>query len=408
MRNWHIALTVFSLDWLLMSGSYTLMFPFLPVYLQNDLGCPKEDLTFWSSACFSIQFVFSCLLSPLWGRIADRFGRKLMLLRASSMLAISYCVCIFVQTPLQLFFARCFMGFACGITPVLLAMASDTVPKEKLGLTMGILQSMNVLGTVVGPLAGGVIAQYLSVRYTFIITTCALSIVTFLSLLFIHEPPRSQKNIVAKETSAHEGRSLKEILGDRAILTVLSISSVAFLFIMLQTSVLTPYVNKLAGDSSTGIVLSGLVFSLQGISGALAAPFWGMRGQRNGFYICLIVAMLSASVFYIFLGLPHTLLPFAILQFVTGMCIAGISPMINALLVQVTPPKDRATAFGLLYSFQEGGAGSGPLLGGFIASFLGMSAMYFVGGFLFLLITACVIYISPASVKKPQQRKIEL
>ena len=121
------------------------------------------------------------------------------------------------------------------------------------------------------------------------------------------------------------------------MLTVLSISSAAFLFIMLQTSVLTPYVNDLAGESSAGIVLSGLIFSLQGISGALAAPFWGMQGQRRGFFKCLIIAMLSASLLYMTLGIPHALLPFAVMQFATGLCLAGISPMINALLVQVTP-----------------------------------------------------------------------
>ncbi len=405
MKQWKIALTVFCLDWLLMSGSYTLMFPFLPVYLQNDLGCPKEDLTFWSSACFSIQFVFSCLLSPVWGKIADRFGRKLMLLRASSMLAISYCFCIFVQTPLQLFFARCFMGFACGITPVLLAMASETVPKEKTGFTMGLLQSMNILGTVIGPLAGGVIAQYLSVRYTFIITTSALSLVTLLSLIFIHEPKRATlKEEPSAPVKAHVG--VMELLKNRPVLTVLCISTAAFLFLMLQAAILTPYVNELSGNNSTGIVLSGLVFSLQGISGAIAAPIWGIKGQHYGFYKCMIIAMLSSALFYALMGLPTTLIPFAIFEFITGLCIAGIVPMVNALLVQVTKPHERATAFGLLYSFQEGGAGSGPLIGGFIAASFGVPMLFYFGGAM-LIIAACVIIIcSPKALKSYTPRKL--
>ncbi len=401
MRNWKTALTVFSLDWLLMSGSYTLMFPFLPVYLANDLGCAKADLTFWSSACFSIQFVFSCLLSPLWGRIADRFGRKLMLLRASSMLAVAYCVCIFVTTPLQLFLARAFMGFACGITPVILAMASETVPKEKTGLAMGILQSMNVLGSVVGPLAGGMIAQYLSVRYTFVITTCALSIVPLLSLVFIHEPKRPHLSAPAQD-HVHLG----SILGNKAILSVLVIATLSFLILMLQASVLTPYVNDLSGAQADGIVLSGVVFSLQGISGALASPWWGIQGQRRGFLACLIAAMISASIFYALLAVPETLLPFACLEFLSGMCLAGIVPMINALLVQVTAPRDRATAFGLLYSFQEGGAGSGPLLGGFIAATCGMWALFVSGGVMLLLCAVLLAYFSPQSLKRPNLRKV--
>ena len=403
MRNWKTALTVFSLDWLLMSGSYTLMFPFLPVYLANDLGCAKEDLTFWSSACFSIQFVFSCLLSPLWGRIADRFGRKLMPLRASSMLAVAYCVCIFVTTPLQLFFARAFMGFACGITPVILAMASETVPKEKTGLAMGILQSMNVLGSVVGPLAGGMIAQYLSVRYTFVITTCALSAVTFLSLIFIHEPKRTHL-----PSPVRDRVRLVTILGNKAILSVLVIATVSFLILMLQASVLTPYVNDLTLDHGAGIVLSGVVFSLQGISGAIASPWWGVQGQRRGFLACLIAAMFSAAIFYALLALPKSLLPFACLEFLSGMCLAGIVPMINALLIQVTLPRERATAFGLLYSFQEGGAGSGPLLGGFIAATFGMWALFLSGGLMLLLCAAALLFFAPKELRRAQLRTVSL
>ena len=118
--------------------------------------------------------------------------------------------------------------------------------------------------------------------------------------------------------------------------------------------------------------------------------------------------MLSASLLYMTLGIPHALLPFAVMQFATGLCLAGISPMINALLVQVTPARDRATAFGLLYSFQEGGAGSGPLLGGFLASTLGMSFMYGIGGAFFAFIALLLLLASPEGVKKNASRKIEI
>lgn len=404
MQNWKVTLTVFSLTWLLMSGSYTLMYPFLPVYLLNDLGCPEEDLTFWSSACFSIQFVFSALLSPVWGRIADRYGRKLMLLRASSMLAVSYFICLIVQTPLQLFFARCFMGIGCGITPVILAMTSDAVPREKLGFSMGVLQSMNVLGTVVGPLAGGMIAQYLSVRYTFVITTCALTAITLLCLIFIHEPRR--KPVPQPEMKKLPSVGIWSVLTNRNILTVLMISAAAYLILMLQAAILTPYVTQMCGEDGAGIALSGVVFSLQGIAGALAAPMWGVQGQRRGFFRCLCAAMLLSSVFYTSMYLPSSLLPFAVLEFFAGLCLAGIVPMINALLVQASSPAERTTSFGLLYTFQELGAGSGPLVGGFIAALLGTQFVFLLGGGMMLCFAVLVICLTPQALRVRQIRKV--
>jgi DHA1 family multidrug resistance protein-like MFS transporter len=394
---WKGALFVFCLDWLLMSGSYTLMFPFLPVYLKNDLGCPEEDLTFWSSACFSVQFVFSALLSPFWGRVADRFGRKMMLLRASGMLAVAYFLCMIVQTPAQLFMARVFMGFACGITPVILSMNSDIVPKDKLGFSMGLLQSMNILGSVVGPLAGGAIAQYLSVRLTFAITTTALSLVTIISLIFIHEPPRS--NSPAPDGSGRRGGALA-VLGKPPVLCVLLAAFGGMMIMMLPVSILTPYIVSLSGESSHGIVLSGAVFSLYGIAGALTSPFWGTLGQRRGFFNVLILAMLLSAAASFGQALPSTVAAFAAANFVAGVCLSGIVPMVNALLVRATRSGERTAAFGLLYSFSELGSGSGPMVGGFIAAAISPRATFIFSAILLALSAAALLRLAPAALRR--------
>ncbi|MDD7022329.1 MAG: MFS transporter [Aeromonadales bacterium] len=394
---WKAALFVFCLDWLLMSGSYTLMFPFLPVYLKNDLGCPPEDLTFWSSACFSVQFVFSALLSPFWGRIADRFGRKLMLLRASSMLAIAYFICMIVQTPFQLFLARIFMGFACGITPVILSMNSDIVPKDKLGFSMGLLQSMNILGSVVGPLAGGAIAQYLSVRLTFAITTAALATVTVVSLIFIHEPPRAAAP--APAPGAHGGGALS-VLRQGPVLCVLLAASAGMMIMMLPVSILTPYIVSLAHGSTHGIVLSGAVFSLYGIAGALTSPLWGTLGQRRGFFNVLVLSMLLSALASAGQALPQSVAWFAAANFAAGVCLAGIVPMVNALLVRATRQGERTAAFGLLYSFSEVGSGSGPIVGGLIASAIAPRATFLCSSALLALAALALLRLAPKVLRR--------
>ncbi len=393
--SWKVTLFVFCLDWLLMSGSYTLMFPFLPVYLKNDLNCPPEDLTFWSSACFSVQFVFSALLSPFWGRIADRYGRKLMLIRASSMLALSYFICMLVRTPLELFLARIFMGFACGITPVILSMNSDIMPKNKLGFSMGLLQSMNILGSVIGPLAGGAIAQYLSVRYTFAITTCALSLVTVLSLIFIHEPEQNQKPTAAPAEALKKNGTLA-VLKQWPVLFVLITAFAGMMIMMLPVAILTPFIISLAHGGSHGILLSGAIFSLYGIAGAITSPFWGTLGQRRGFFRMLVIAMFISAIASLLQSVPRSIATFAVVNFIAGVCLSGIVPMVNSLLVRATAQGGRTAAFGLLYSFSELGSGSGPAIGGFISEMAGPRTTFICAGvMLFIAAVAALKYAPP-------------
>ncbi|MGN0909030.1 MAG: MFS transporter, partial [Succinivibrio sp.] len=311
-------------------------------------------------------------------------------------LAASYFICMIVQTPFQLFLARIFMGFACGITPVILSMNSDIVPKEKLGFSMGLLQSMNILGSVVGPLAGGAIAQYLSVRLTFAITTGALSLVTVMSLLFIHEPQREPGP--ARPQAAPGGAFA--VLRQPPVLCVLLSAAAGMMIMMLPVSILTPYIVSLSHGSSHGIVLSGAVFSLYGIAGALTAPWWGTLGQRRGFFNVLVLAMLLSALASAGQALPGSIAAFAIANFAAGVCLAGIVPMVNALLVRATRPGERTAAFGLLYSFSELGSGSGPMLGGFIAATVSPRATFVCSA---LLLAACALVLlkfAPSSLRR--------
>ena len=150
-----------------MSASYTMLIPFLPMYLIQELGVPADHANMWSGVVFSISFIVSAVMGPIWGKLSDKKGRKLMAIRSGAGLAIAYFLCGIVSSPFQLMLARAFQGFAAGLWPAELAIMSAYAPKQKLGFCMGVMQGALTAGGVIGPLLGGVLASVLVCVYLF-------------------------------------------------------------------------------------------------------------------------------------------------------------------------------------------------------------------------------------------------
>ena len=138
--SWKLCLAVLTCNVLFMSSSYTMIIPFLPVYLTKELGVIPADIHLWSGIIFSASFIVSSVMAPIWGRMADNRGKRLMALRASFLLSISYFLGGVVSTPIQLACVRLFQGFASGLWPMTLAIMTSYAPTEKTGFCLGIMQ----------------------------------------------------------------------------------------------------------------------------------------------------------------------------------------------------------------------------------------------------------------------------
>lgn len=206
--HWKTTLVILTLSAVLMSLSYTMLIPFLPMYLIEELGVEQSRANFWSGLVFSVSFLISGVMAPIWGAMADKRSRKLMALRAAILLAVSYALGGIVQNEWQLLAMRCFQGFASGLWPACLAIMASTVPRERIGLAMGIMQGGMTAGGVLGPFFGGALAELFSMRMTFFIGGAALAVITLLILFFIHEPPRKEQK---KAAAAREKTSLLKI-----------------------------------------------------------------------------------------------------------------------------------------------------------------------------------------------------
>lgn len=386
--NWKLVLAILTCNILFMSSSYTMLIPFLPMYLTMELGVSQTDVNIWSGIVFSASFLVSAIMAPIWGKMADTKGKRIMAMRASFLLSISYFLGGIVQSPEQLTLMRLFQGFASGLWPMDLAIMTLYAPPSRLGFCLGIMQGTLTAGGVVGPLLGGVLAEAVGMRYSFFLASAALFLNFLVFTFIIKEPPTSAKDdAIQKDTS-----DIKECSPWRMPLlrNMLLCGTLVQMVILILQPVLTTYVAKLAGPLPNIVFVAGLVFSLGGIAGAMAAPIWGTFGQRRGFFKAMCLGMTGAGISMIIQGIPDTLVPFAIMQFVGGLFFCGIHPAINAILASNTPPSYKGRIFGMLFAAQQVGSMAGPLLGGLIATYLGMHWVFALSGVILLLLSTAV------------------
>lgn len=398
MMHWKVVLGILTCNVVLMSASYTMLIPFLPLYLANDLHADPETVNMWTGAIFAVCFAVTAVMAPVWGKMSDSKGRKLMVMRSSALIAVAYFLCGIVTTPLELFGVRILQGFAAGLWPASLSLMSAYVPKAKVGISMGVMQSANICGGIIGPLFGGILAETFGMRVSFFIAGGALTLITLVTLFFIKEPPRQVAPAPSKNAKA-QSSPYRALLHSSTIRMLLLCTGLTNMVILLLQPIMTLYIGQLRGTQENLMMVSGFVFSFSGIAGAIAAPIWGRQGQAHGFFKTEIISLFAAGVLICSQFIPSTLIPFAILNFIVGLGFSGIFPSANSMIIMHTDPAQRGTAFGLLFSAQQIGGTVGPLLGGALATFIGLSYIFPIAGSLLVLMSIFLYFKAPAQMR---------
>lgn len=394
--SWKILLAMMVTFALMMSSSYTMLIPFLPIYMQNELGATADNVSLWSGVTYAITFAISAFVSPIWGKLSDKMGKKPMIIRASFLLAITYFLGGIVRTPFELFLVRAFQGIASGLWPACLVMMSACVPKNKLGISMGLMQSANICGGIIGPLLGGILATAFGMRNSFYVGAVALSLITVTTVLFIKEPPAAPE----KEINKAQNTSYLTFIKDKNILILLLCVCMTNMVILQIQPIVSLYVQQLSHNSDKAVLLTGFIMSLGGIAGALASPLWGKTGQKVGFYKTITLAFISAGLLMSLQGVPNSLVLFGLMQFLCGLGFSGIFPSANSILVLLTPPSSRGMGFGSLFSAQMIGGALGPVIGGVIVSFMSFNTVYIISGSILFIIGIYLNFFAPESFKQ--------
>ena len=383
MNSWKLRLAVLTCVVVMMSSGYTMLIPFLPMYLLKELGVAPEYVKIWNGAIFSISFLIGGILAPVWGKLADKHGKRLMGIRSAAGLALSYFLGSIVTSPEQMFMVRALQGFAAGLISICFALATSFVPPERLGIGLGIIQTGLTLGNIAGPLIGGTLATYLGMRSSFVVAGSLLSIITLIFIFVIPEPEP-----VAKP---NEDVPSGSILSRPEVREILTIHFVVFCVILLVQPILALYVETLdVGDNV--MLLSGLSFSLVGFASAITAPMWGNFGQKQGFHKTLMLATFFSALANVLTALPSKFYLFCICNFTYGLFFAGVMPSTSAILAKNTQQNERGRVFAYMFSAQQAGSMLGPLLGGFIATVFPMKFVFFAAALLLFSISSFIYF----------------
>lgn len=381
---WVVTLTILVASAFLMDMSFTMITPFLPVYLSSELGAKASEVDMWSGAVFAVTFFVSGLLGPVWGVLADRKSRKLMALRASIGLTISYALCGIVQTPMQLFAARFFQGLCAGLYPALLALLAASIPARKTGLSMGLMQGGMTVGAVVGPFVGGVLADYFGMRESFFVASVALGLISLLIGFCIKEKPRTIK-VTSRNWFDWS------VIRQPAIFKMLMACAVIHASLFSAQPILPLYIAQLQGSMDNIMMLSGTIFSVCAISIMIASPILGAAGQKFGFLKVLSCSLFFAGLLISAQVLGRTPFEFGVWRFIAGFAIAGLIPLVNSIISTECPPDKKGEVFGFNFLTGHAGMALGPFAAGSLSGWFGYQAVIVASG---LILFPLIIYLN--------------
>ena len=368
MESWRVNLISVWFGCFFTGLAISQILPFLPLYISQLGVTSHEALSMWSGLTFSVTFLISAIVSPMWGSLADRKGRKLMLLRASLGMAIAILLQAFATNVWQLFLLRGVMGLTSGYIPNAMALVASQVPRERSGWALSTLSTAQISGVIGGPLMGGFIADHIGLRAVFCITA-ALLVVSFLVTLFlIKEGVRP----TTKKSERLSGKAVFASLPYPAL--VISLFFTTMVIQLCNGSIgpiLALFIKSMVPDSSNIAFLSGLIASVPGISALISAPRLGKLGDRIGTERILMATLIFAVVLFFAMSWVTTPLQLGILRFLLGFADGAMLPAVQTLLVKYSSDQITGRIFGYNQSFMYLGNVAGPLMGATVSAMAG-------------------------------------
>lgn len=384
--NWKRNLYILMVCQFFVMGAMTMIIPFLPLYLQELGVTDPQAVSRWAGIIFGANFLTAFLFSPLWGRLADRHGRKLMLLRSGFGMALVVSLTGFATGPWSLLLLRLLNGMISGFIPAAITLVSMSTPKKRVGYALGMLQAGAVAGGVCGPLFGGILADLIGFRMVFYVTGLTILITAFVVLYFVKEDKKKKVQSVEKTDTIED---FKKIASTQPILPLF------FVFFIVQCALIgiNPLLSLFVQDLTTTqnvAFYSGLALSVMGFANMSASPFLGKLSDRKGAHFVLLFSLLFAAIVTFPQAFVQSYWQLIIFRFLLGLCLGGLLPSINSLIRNLAPEGMESRTFGFSNSFMYLGTMIGPIAGGWLTSVAGIRSL-FITSTILLLINAFVV-----------------
>ncbi|EEI25760.1 MAG: multidrug efflux MFS transporter [Lentilactobacillus hilgardii] len=363
-NSWRKNLTVLWFGTFMAGIGFSEVMPFLSLYVDTLGNFSHDQLSLYSGFAFAATYLVTALASPFWGKLADRTGRKLMLVRASAGMAIVFFLMGLVTNVWELIGLRLLQGVFSGYISNANALIATQVPKSKSGQALGTLVTGNVSGTLLGPLLGGILASLFSYRVTFFITGFLLLSVFFLTLFLVHEDFKP----VAKTMMLSTRGVIKRLTNSKLVFGMFITTMIIQAANNSIAPILALYVRQIMHNSATTTFYSGIVAAVPGIATLVAAPMLGKLGDRIGTDRIIIIGFFLAIVVYIPMAFVTNIWQLIALRFLIGIANASMLPAVQAILAKNTPFEVTGRVFSWNQSFQAMGNVAGPMIGSVISS----------------------------------------
>ena len=331
----------------------------------------------------SLPAISLAVMAPIWGSLADNYGRKPMLLRAMFGGAAIMVLQGLVTSPWQLLALRIIQGCITGTVAAATVLLASAAPKEEVGYGLGLLQMAVYLGSSLGPMLGGIVSDVFGHRMTFFVTAVLLFMGALVILFFTDDefvPPADRKSVLKSLVPDFSSLTSSKVLW--ALLGVVAADQIAG---SIASPFLPLFIKGMSQDASRVASNTGLILGLGAISSAVAAVIVGKFSYRLGYQRVLMTCMIGAAVFTIpqaFATSPGMLLT---LRLLSSFFIGGNMPAVNALISLRSEPGKQGSVYGLRTTVASAGAALGPAIGAGIAVGAGYGAVFLATGVILLL-----------------------
>jgi MFS family permease len=377
--------------------SLSMLLPFLPLYVQ-ELGVTSSSAVIqWSGVAFGATFLGTAVTAPIWGHLADRYGRKPMLVRAAIGMAIVMSLIGVAHSVVELVALRLIAGLVGGYASASIVMIATQASREHAGWALGMLSTGALTGNLVGPLVGGFLPAWVGIRGTFFVGGAMIAVAAAATIVLVREDFDRESDAKGR-AAAKDGSSAAS--NHYLIVTLLLTAMMVLLANMSIEPIITVYIGQLGVPTDHLARTAGIVMASSALGSMLTAARLGALADRVGSWNVIIGCLLATGLVMVPQAFVTQWWQLALLRGLMGMTISGLLPSIARLVRHSVAEHNSGKTLGYLQSAQFTGQVVGPLIGGLIGARIGLHEVFFVTGSLLIL---CAGLNQWARSRHPQQ-----
>ncbi len=379
------------------NGSFNVALPFIPLLIQEIGIHDRASVAAWSGLVLSINALTGAIFAPVWGSVADRVGRKAMVVRSSIFGGLTAALMALAPNIYLLVTARALMGVAGGFSSAAAALVGSIVPENSLGFALGWMATGQMAGGLIGPLVGGAICDALhDYHLVFFGTTIGTFVCAVIVGRFVHE--NFQRAAPSSGPKPPVWRQLADIMRHPEMTPMFVVVMLGQVSVFAINPVVALYVQHLIGNAAYLATFVGASFAVVGVADLLASPYLGKRSDQLGYRRVMLIAIGGAALFTIPQAFVTNVWAFIALRFGLGLFLGGMIPTAYAWIGNIFPKEQRGLVYGISYSASFLGQFLGPTLGGLLAAQFGIPAVFIGVGTMMVLNFVWVARV-PATVR---------